>query len=161
MTKQQNDEIDKLYKELFNSLLGYAQSCLHDETLAEEAVQDTFRIACQKPEELLGSSNPRGWIRKTLKNVIHNTWRKQETAKRVLADYYEQQAQMLRQSEDAIDFEVLYQNVAGTEELRIIREMTLDGKTYEEMSAEQGTTLGAARKRIQRAKEFLRKKLKN
>lgn len=161
MTKQQNDEIDKLYKELFNSLLGYAQSCLHNEALAEEAVQDTFHIACMKPDELLASSNPRGWIRKTLKNVIRNTWRKQETAKRVLADYYEQQAQMLRQSEDAIDFDVLYQNVAGTEELRIVREMALGGKTYEEMSAEQGTTLGAVRKRIQRAKEFLRKKLKN
>lgn len=160
MTKQQNDEIDKLYKELFNSLLGYAQSCLHNEALAEEAVQDTFHIACMKPDELLASNNPRGWIRKTLKNVIHNTWRKQETAKRVLADYYEQQVQMLRQTEDHIDFEALYQNVAGTEEFRMVREMELGGKTYREMSQEQGITLGTARKRIQRAKEFLRKKLK-
>lgn len=41
-------------------LFTYAMALLGSETAAEEAVQESFRIACMKPEALIGSDNPRG-----------------------------------------------------------------------------------------------------
>lgn len=160
MTKQQSEKLSELYQEQYRYLLEYAKSCLHNDALAEEALQDAFHIACQKPDECLNSESPKGWMKKTLSNVICNTWRKQNTAKRILTEYYEQQAQRLWESEDAIDFDVLYQNIADTEELRLIREVTLEGKSYQELSEEKGVAVPTLRKRVQRAKEYLRKKLK-
>lgn len=160
MTKQQSEKLAELYQEQYHYLLEYAKSCLHNDALAEEALQDAFHIACQKPDACLKSENPKGWMKKTLNHVICNTWRKQNTAKRILAEYYEQQVQRLRESEDAIDFDVLYQNIADTEELRLIREVTLEGKSYQELSEEKGVAVPTLRKRVQRAKEYLRKKLK-
>ena len=62
-------EIERLYLQLYPLLFEYARSSLSSDSLAEEAVQDTFRIACQKPEAMINSPNPEGWIMNTLKNV--------------------------------------------------------------------------------------------
>ena len=48
---------------------------LRDHCLAEEAVQETFRIACAKADRLAESENRQGWLINTLKNVLHlRTW---------------------------------------------------------------------------------------
>ena len=73
MNLQQNEEIKRLYLEMYSKLFDYAFSFLKNESLAEEAVQNTFQIACQKPEKVCNSPNPQGWLVITLKNVISNT----------------------------------------------------------------------------------------
>ena len=45
MDKQQAKMIAELYDEFFGFLCVYAEATLHDKGLAEEAVQETFRIA--------------------------------------------------------------------------------------------------------------------
>ena len=35
-----------------------------------EAVQDTFRVACEREDKLFASDNPEGWLMNVLKNVI-------------------------------------------------------------------------------------------
>ena len=60
MNARQRLEIERLYFKLFEQMRLYAVSALENEALAEEAVQETFRIACMKPEQLLGSANPAG-----------------------------------------------------------------------------------------------------
>ena len=62
--------IDKIYREMFRKLWIYAKIQLEDESLAEEAVQETFRIACEKPDSVINSDNPNGWIMNTLKYTI-------------------------------------------------------------------------------------------
>jgi len=73
-------EIDRLYLQMYPMLFEYARSSLSSDALAEEAVQDTFIIACQKPEALCESPNPEGWLVNTLKNVLSNTKRSQNIA---------------------------------------------------------------------------------
>ena len=73
MDKQHSNYIEALYLEMFELLFSYARSSLENDSLAEEAVQETFRIACLKPSELCASPNPKGWLVNTLKNVIRNT----------------------------------------------------------------------------------------
>ena len=62
MDKEQSRFIEQLYMEMYDMLITYARCALQEESLAEEAVQETFRIACQKPESLRESPNPNGWF---------------------------------------------------------------------------------------------------
>ena len=72
MNLEQRKIIGELYQEMFEKLMVYASVNLGSDSLAEEAVQETFRIACQKPESICNSPNPRGWLVNSLKNTIRN-----------------------------------------------------------------------------------------
>lgn len=159
MNAEQNRKIEELYREMFDKMKVYACCSLDNEALAEEAVQETFRIACQKPEQLCGSVNPRGWLVQTLKYTIRNIQRNRETAKRIMEKYLMTQIDAFAFSEDRIDFHILYENVADTEELKLLAEMAIEGRSHLEMANSRGISVSACKKRVQRAKETLRKKI--
>ena len=46
MNAEQRKKIEQLYMQMYDMLTAYARSSLSEEALAEEAVQETFRIAC-------------------------------------------------------------------------------------------------------------------
>lgn len=152
-------EIEQLYLQMYAMLFEYARASLSSDALAEEAVQDTFHIVCQKPEDVFGSPNPEGWVFNTLKNVIRNTLRSQNIARRILLNYFASSAQDISVSHDRVGLEVLYDDVADLEEFQMVKGMVLDGKSYLELSQELGISIVTCRKRMQRAKEILRKKI--
>lgn len=161
MNADHSKQIEALYFELFDKLMAYARSILDNDALAEEAVQETFRIACQKPESICNSPNPKGWIFITLKNTIHNLRRSRITARHVLEQYLIAQAAEMTFSDNKLSIEVTYENIADTDEFILLKELAIDGKSHEEMAAARGITVSACKKRVQRAKEKLQKKLKN
>lgn len=160
MNVEQNKRIEQLYLELFDHMMAYARSSLRSESLAEEVVQETFRIACMKPEELCASDNPRGWLLKTLKFTIQNKKRCNDNTNRLLTDYIASQSREIAVSEDKVRLEVLYGNIADLDEFKLLQEMAVDGKSQLEMAQARGISLSACKKRVQRAKETLRKKIK-
>lgn len=159
MEARYSQEIDRLYLQMYSMLFEYARSALSNDALAEEAVQDTFTIACQKPEALCGSSNPEGWLVNTLKNVISNTIRRQSIAKRIFLDYFSSNVKDISVSPDRVGLEILYDDVADLEEFKLLKEMALEGRSYLEMASDRGITVVACRKRIERAKKVLQKKV--
>ena len=159
MTAEQSTQIEELYLQMFNGMMAYARSSLPEEGLAEEAVQETFRIACQKPDALCNSQNPKGWLIKTLKFTIQNMKRSRESARLLLSDYLVAQIDKAGFSEDKIGLEVLYGNVSDMEEFQLLKEMAVDGKSHLEMAQARGISVSACKKRVQRAKEVLEKKL--
>ena len=159
MKAQHEKEIDRLYLQMYPMLFEYARSTLSNDALAAEAVQDTFLIACQKPEAICESQNPQGWLVNTLKNVLSNTVRKQNIAKRVLLNYFESTKNEISYSEDNIDLHLLYGKVADSEEFQLLKEMAIDGRSYEEMADSRGISIATCRKRVERAKKMLRKKI--
>lgn len=159
MTKDQSVKIEKFYLEMREFLLSYAQSALDNRALAEEAVQETFRIVCLKADEFFASPNPKGWIIKTLKYTIKNTKRSRDSATLLLTQYLETNGKGVTFSEDPINLELTYGNVAHSEEFQLIREMAVEGKSHLEMAQARGISVDACKKRVQRAKEFLRKKI--
>ena len=159
MNARYSKEIDRLYLQMYPMLFEYARSSLANDALAEEAVQDAFIIACQKPEDLCNSPNPEGWLVKTLKNVISNTIRSQNIARRILLDYFATNAKDISISDDRVGLDILYDDVADSEEFKLLKEMALDGKSYLEMAQARGISVVTCRKRMQRAKEVLRKKI--
>lgn len=160
MTAEQKKIIEKLYQEMYDRLMIYARVNLDSESLAEEAVQETFHIACQKPESVCSSVNPQGWLVNTLKNTIRNMKRNRATAKRILETYLMTQLRECSITEDNIDLNVLYGNVADTEAFKLLAEMAIEGRSHEEMARNRGITVSACKKRVQRARETLQKKLK-
>lgn len=154
-----NHEIERLYLLMYDQLFVYARCSLSNDSLAEEAVQETFRIACTKPEALCTSQNPEGWLVNTLKNTLANMSRSRATANRILTEYISSQINEITVSEDSIGFELLYENIAEMEEFKLIKEMAIEGKSQLEMAQARGISLDACKKRVERAKKILRKKI--
>ena len=158
MTSDQHKRIEVFYLEMYDQLFLYAQNALKNESLAEEAIQETFRIVCTKPEDLLSTPNPKGWIINTLKYTMQNMRRNRDRTNALLNQYlatYTSDAF----SEDRIPLEVTYENVAYSEEFRLIKEMAVEGKSHLEMAQSRGISVAACKRRVQRAKEFLRRKI--
>ena len=160
MNARHSKEIEQLYLQMYPKLFAYARSVLDNDALAEEAVQDTFSITCQKADALFDSPNPNGWLFNTLKYVISNELRSRSTARRILTDYYAANINDISISNDQIGLEVIYGDIADTEEFQLLKEMALEGKSHLEMAQARGITVAACRKRVQRAKEFLQTKIK-
>ena len=153
------DYIGQLYLEMHEKLKIYARNSLESESLAEEAVQETFRIACQKPEALCDCPNPHGWLVITLKNTIRNIKSNHATAKRIVELYLLDQAKEFAIHEDEISLKIQYEDIAHTEEFNLLYEMAIEGRSHAEMAQARGISISACKKRVQRAKEFLKKKL--
>ena len=161
VTDGENAQIAQLYMELFPQMTAYANSALGNRALAEEAVQEPFRIACMKPEQLCDSPNPRGWLFNTLKYVIQNTRKIRNRAINLLAEYTAHREVSPSWSEDAINPDVLYEDVLNSEEYQLLKAYALEGKSLLELAQARGITLNACKKRLQRAKEMLKQKILN
>lgn len=160
MSPEHKSIIEELYQEMYDKLMVFARVNLDSESLAEEAVQETFYIACQKPENLCSSANPQGWLVNTLKNTIRNMKKSCVTAKQIVENYMITQLREYSITEDRINLNVLYEDVADLEEFKLLSEMAIEGKSHEEMARSRGITISACKKRVQRAKETLQSKIK-
>ena len=158
MTAEENREITRLYRSMYKMLIKRGMKYFNgNESLAEEAVQETFRIACTKVTDVCSSPNPEGWIALTFQNVVRNVWRERAAASKLL-DLFSEENLSHAVSEDRVGLRILYGDVVNTEEYKLVHEMICEGKSHLEMAQERGITVDACKKRVQRAKEFLRKK---
>ena len=159
MTPEQRQKIAQLYLEMHDPLLAYARSSLDNESLAEEAVQETFSIACTKPDDLLTCSKPKGWLVLTLKNTIRNMKRNIASANRLLIAYTALHGSDAAFSEDKLSLDLTYGNVSPSEDFKLLKEMAVEGKYHLEMAQARGISVDACKKRVERAKKKLRKKI--
>lgn len=159
MSEEQREMIEALYRELFGKLMLYAMRYLGSETLAEEAVQETFCVACQKPDRICECPNPQGWLVNALRNTVREIRRERAATLALVERYASKQPIKLAATEDGLRLELQYENVAQTEEFRLLVELAVEGRSHAQMAADRGITVDACKKRVQRAKEILRKKL--
>lgn len=154
----QEKEIEQLYMDMYNRLIVYANVVLENHALAEEAVQETFRIACTKPNKLLSSPNPKGWLITVLRNVLCNMKRSRANLKRLVValmgvsswgDY------------DEINIDTLYSDLMDDKDFKLLKKVVLEQKSTIEIAQELGISVGACSKRIQRARKKLQQKLKD
>ena len=151
--------IEQLYRAHYQRLYLYAKALLQDEHLAEEAVQDTFHIACGRVEELQLSEDPAGWLMVAEKNVIRNMERSRSSLYSVMKRDIPYENAALGAKSDEISVDVLYGGILPEEDFRLLKRIALDGWTYLEAAEELSISVEACRKRVQRSKEKLRKKL--
>ena len=112
MNPEYSQRIEQLYLEMYDMLITYARCSFAEESLAEEAVQETFKIACQKPDQLCESINPKGWLVNTLKFTIRNMKRSREKARQILSNYLIEQSECVAYSEDKLSLRLMYEDVS-------------------------------------------------
>lgn len=157
MTNEQMQWIENLYLEMYDLLCHYSNAVLQDALQSEEAVQETFRIACDKPEAILESTNPRGWVMNTLKGVLQNLLRKNRKQSDLFVQMTVPEEALIGEN-DPVSVELLYGNVAQTKEFQLIRAVS-DGETVKDLSRRLGISEDSCKKRVQRSRHFLRKKI--
>ncbi len=155
----EEEAVTEYYLQMHENLIAYAFSSLGDYSAAEEAVQETFRIAWMRYSEFLSSDNPRGWLVNTLKNVMSNHRKHQVIVDRLFSDAGTLSAIFPTASHDTVDVDILYSDLSATEEFRMVRQMVLEGKTYSELAKERHISVATCRKQFQRAREKLKKKI--
>lgn len=159
MKPEEKELIDRLYFEMYDSLVGYANSYLNDHHRAEELTQEVFVSAVQKPEALMNSPNPKGWLYKAMWNMVQNNNRVTLRHMKLIADYLSVNGKEVTVSIDQPDLKLKYGSLAETEEFKLIYDMAVLGKSQQEMAVERGITVVNCKKRVERAKKFLRRKL--
>ena len=139
-------------------MFTYATSVLNDKTLAEEAVQDTFCILCIKVDEVIEKENPNGWLMRVLQNVMRNMNRQRTTMNRLIMTslQVENLEEILVYDEENVD--ILYGDVSARADFQLLKRVVLDNYSMLEAAEEFGITVDAYKKRVQRMKQFLRKK---
>lgn len=155
----QNEQIKQLYSEMYRVLYVYAKNALNDPLLAEDVTQEVFCIACSKRDELFQSKNPKGWLMITLKNVIQNIKRQQARMKKLAIISLDSKESELLATYDEENVDVLYNDIATRENFHLFKLVELEGHTIKEAADKSGISFEACKKRIQRMRKYLQKKL--
>ena len=156
LTKEQDEFITALYHEMFRQLVNTAYGSLGSAALAEEVAQEAFLIACKKPDAVMNSDNPQGWMMKTVHNVVKNL-------KRVLANQDKYLYNTSRTHDRIVHIDdytdVEYSDMLSNEEYQLFRLVTLDNFSMREAAEEFGISVEACKKRMQRIRAKLRKQI--
>ena len=120
-------------------------------------MQDTFRIACIKPESLMRSKNPRGWLINTLKNVIRNRRRTEARLNNLLLAAMSACEPQSKATVAAAEFHAAYADALGKDDFQLLINIVIRRYTMLEVAEELGITVEACKKRVQRAKKRLQK----
>ena len=161
LNSEQDRYIEELYIEMFYPLCAYAQSSLRDKYLAEEAVQETFRVACTKVDSLRASPNPEGWLMVTLKFVIQNMKRTRARLNRFILYMISSHEEDTGQISIYNIPEEYYKNLISKEDFDLIKRIAIDGYSTKEIADELGISVDTCRKRLRRAKMKLKESIKN
>lgn len=154
-TEEQSQIISELYDAMFPVLRAYAQRQLENDELADEAAQDAFRIACSKPDALINSPNPKGWLMETLKNVIRNMKRSLTRTKMYEIHLFDDVSEPTKCDDY---FAVEY---GDQEEFKMISLISEGKMGLVDVADELGISAPAVRKRMQRYREkFIRESKK-
>lgn len=153
---------EDLYLDLYPKLFNYVKYYYHyNNDSAEEVVQETFCIAWNKIAYLMTLENPAGWIFNTLKNVVRNETRKQERKEKALYLLISNCSADDFVFYDQSDIDLIYHDLSKTPEFLLLQKFVLEQTSVKELSSMLGISEAACRKRIQRAKEFVRITLKS
>lgn len=147
-----------MYIRSYDMLFAYAVTLLGNASTAEEAVQETFRIACMKPETLIQSENPMGWLVNTVKHSVRNIKRTQ-VRRRIGAmlslDKVEEHLAVPEAGYAAVEMSDLMTD----EEYRVLNWHVLLNVPIKDIAESMNISEEACKKRIQRTKKRVRKLL--
>lgn len=159
--KEKSDAlIAELYPRTYALLLRYATLEVENRAVAEELTQEAFVVACERPDKLLTSDNPTGWLVATLRNLIRNY--KHRHAR--WAEVFSPEA--IDNAAAAADINIgsikaLYAGIVPEEDLDLILAIEVCGYTYSDEAARLGISADACRKRLRRAEQKFEENYEN
>ena len=152
------EELKTLIAELYiaygSYLTDYAQNSGCNPNVAEDLVQDTFTIALQKSLDLYQATSRRGWLIRTLRNLIGNQQRNIVYAQKLLKRL-EKQADETHT--DELSPSILYKGMISEDDLNLLLRYWDYGDNVENIAKDLDLKNEACKKRIQRAKARFKK----
>ena len=149
LTTEESDLVEQYYRAHYELLFKYALRILHDQSLAEVAVQETFLVASRRVDKLKESEKPIGWLFNVLKYTIKSMKRDRAT--------------VLEHCVSLEDAEISTENDLIPEELSeavpdmdLLRRFYVEGYKLCELAKEESTTVAALKMRLYRARQRLR-----
>lgn len=94
----------------------------------------------------------------TLKHVMQNMLRAQRKVQRLL--FLTAGEEQPAEAPELLDVDVLFGDVSDSEDFRLLKRIALDQCTIVELAQDLGISVEACKKRVQRARKRLQKKLK-
>lgn len=159
MTEEEKQLIEAQFKKCYSMLYRFAYCAFQDEYLAEEAVQETFYIACKKPTAMANSLDEKNWLFFTLKNVIANMRKIRAHAFDVLSRYLIENGETELPDPGAVNWDGEFYPLSQTQEFQLIKAFAVEKKSVAQLAQERGISISACKKRIERAKVFLQKNI--
>lgn len=160
LNREEQEFFRGLYQDHYKALFICAYQLGIGKEAAEDYVQDAFTMAIRHIEDIKKSSNPRGYLKQGLKNVIGYQLRTLRYAvnlqKKLQEDYDHSQD---GQYTDELRPETLYSGTTSDAELNLLIRFYLDGWSQKELAEEMGISENACKKRIRRAKINLQRAL--
>jgi len=150
-----------LYQDHYRALFDYAYHLGIGREAAEDYVQDAFMTAIRHIEDIRKVNNPRRYLNQALKNVIGYQLRSIRYAVNLQKRLQEDPSLAQDgQCADELPPETLFRGSVSEPELNLLIRFYLEGWSQRELAEEMGISENACQKRITRAKEHLRKALK-
>lgn len=161
VTEEQGRRIEQIFKQMQRRLHAYAVTALKNEFQAEEAIQETFCIVCEKPKDMLNSPNPSGWVMETLKGVLRNTVRRNITLKKHFIAAEDVGIDWIQVSHHKVDSDVdlIYADLIREKDFYLLKQVVLERRTLLDMAEELGISVEACKKRFQRAEKKFRQEI--
>lgn len=158
MTPEERDFLSELYHASYHKLLLHACAILRQRPLAETAVQEAFRIACQNMDRLRSSEKPVGWMKKTVEHTALHLLREQRRNRALLLSLEElpDRWQAAQPDPDHSDLRERCLTVVTREEFELFLRIAEQGHTYVEEAKRLEISLGACYKRFERIRAKLR-----
>lgn len=164
MTPEQESQFAGFYREHLNKLVVLAYSLTHEWQLAKDVVQDSFQKTLEpvKLQAFLSSEDPVRWMRSMVRNTARNAVRARNRQLKWLISYEEctplSTNDVYPSEHDTL---VRCQELLTSEELRLLKRVTLDGLSHIDAAGELGISMWACYKRVEKIKRKLREALKD
>lgn len=157
LTEEQSEYVGRQYDQTYSWLYARARAALMDQDLAEEAVQETFMIACKRIDEFHRHENPHGWLMITMRYTIQNIRRRNTTVALISAMTPNAEPEDNRTSFRETDLDVTCASLVGEENYWMFKAYTLKEISMWDAAQGLGISLEACKKRMQRIRKALYK----
>ena len=165
MSPEENDFLEKMYREYWARLLRCACARLHSTGQAQDIVQDVFHEAINQMETFLHHPNPGGWLMEVLRRKLweHERWESKYLKYIVALDESHLQlpdregvpGEALEERESAEEHREKVARIRERltpEEFHMIWRFAVEGASHLELAKELGITVWTSQKRISRIK---------
>lgn len=161
MRPEQDEFLERLFRTHFSELEVYAYALLKNRSDAEAAVQEAFHTACIKADDIMDSSNPIGWMKKTVKNISQNM-RKRKLRESSLVTHFEDMLGDVG-TEDSKEFELFEQcrGILTDEEYDLLISIYVKGIPPVRKAEELNVSIWTYYKRVKKMIDKLRRELEN
>ena len=146
MEQERNSTFLKLYCNYYEKLYRFALKAVHNSTIAEDLVEETFIVLLTKIDTLSAHPNVPGWLFVVLKRQISDWYRIPQSIS--LDD-----APELHADEAVLPLPYCLPSGLTDDERQLLLWRFEDRLDYREISARSGASEAACRTRFQRAKQ--------